>query len=167
MDETTTTSNGNGVVFSADRGDVPSSLIGIGYGADVLEREEEDEELSDAEQALPGNGETSLPGEESVAAAAPAQPTPAQPMPERVAPPTGLSGWLKREPIVAALIVANAPILATLITSITADDQTLSILAGVAALVLNAAVGAARNAVTPVADPKTATLTPLKPANPE
>lgn len=232
MDETTTTYGGNGIVaINADQGDVPSSLLGIGYDPEVLEREEEDEELSDAEKALAGGDETTseeLPGEDGATAvpqvasggadqgdvstsaigvgydpatlagteeleeladaetlsanggayagvgdampeetSGAAATAPVPPEPERIVPPTGLTGWLKREPILAALIVANGPILATLVTSITAEDQTLSILAGVAALVLNVVVSAARNVVTPTADPKLAELTPLRAYNPQ
>ncbi|HEX6715344.1 MAG TPA: hypothetical protein VF066_18275 [Thermoleophilaceae bacterium] len=132
--------------YSADQGDVPSTAIGVGYDAATLDRAEEWEQLSEAEAAG-----SSLPGEAT-------SPAPA------IQPPAGLSGWFKREPLLAALVVANAPILATLVTSITQDNQTLSILAGSAAVVLNTVVGAARNAVTPTASPKLAELTPLVPA---
>lgn len=206
------TINGGPATVSADEGDVPSSVLGIGYEPEVLEREEEDEELAAAEEALAAPDESpldDLPGE-GAPVSADAAPEPAfsadqgdvpstsigvgydpgtlaqaedwdelseaeaassmlpgeaaASQPAVIQPPAGLSGWFKREPLMAALVLANAPLLATLVTSITQDNQTLSILAGSATLVLNAVVGAARNAVTPTANPKLAELTPLVPA---
>ena len=209
MNETMTMDGGRARTFTADQGDVPSSVLGIGYEPEALEREEEDEELSAAENALGSPDELALDGMPGEAGGPPAAgtstysadqgdvpsgaigvgydpatlasaeeweqlsegeaagsslPGEAKPAGQPIQPPVGVSGWFKREPLVAALVVANAPILATLVTSITQDNQTLSILAGSAAVVLNAVVAAARNAVTPTAAPKLAELTPLVPA---
>lgn len=212
------TINGGSATVSADHGDVESSVLGIGYEPEELERVEEDEDLAAAEESLGASSDDDaplgeLPGEGAVAAEPPAEPVPPpaynadsgdvpgtaigagydpstlahaedledlseaeaaslvlpgeQAATVQTAPidrPTGLSGWFKREPLVAALLLANAPILGTLVTSITQDNQTLSILAGSATLVLNAAVAAARKAVTPTAYPKLTEVTPLVPS---
>jgi hypothetical protein len=59
---------------TADDGDVPNSVLGVGYDEDVLERELELEELAEAEMAEAGGDPTgepelpALPGEEEAPA---------------------------------------------------------------------------------------------------
>lgn len=81
-------------------------------------------------------------------------------------PPELLTTWLQRQPVLAALVAANGPLILSFVTSLTANNvpDEIRIALGVAILVLNVAVAAARKAVTPIADPKLDAEIPLVPA---
>lgn len=71
--------------------------------------------------------------------------------------------WLRRQPVLAALIAANAPLLAAFAGSLTIDNAPawVPVVLGMAVTVLNIAGALARQAVTPVADPKLGPGVPL------
>lgn len=71
--------------------------------------------------------------------------------------------WLRRQPVLAALLAANAPLLAAFIGSLTIDNAPawVPVVLGLAVTVLNVAGALARQAVTPIADPKLGPGVPL------
>jgi hypothetical protein len=78
--DTTPTTNGAGATATPEAGDVPNSVLGVGFDPDELEHQDALEELAEAEATTAPPGTTDpedipLPGEEQQAGSAPALPT--------------------------------------------------------------------------------------------
>lgn len=78
----------------------------------------------------------------------------------------GIVAWLRKQPLIAMLIVLEAPIIGTLVASYVADaPEEPKVLSTILAPLAGVLVFAARAAVTPVANPKANDGTPLIPVD--
>ena len=73
--------------------------------------------------------------------------------------------WLRRQPVIAALLAVNLPLVTGLVSALAAGNTNPTVVAllGVAVVLLNAVGAVVRQAVTPTARPRLDKDTPLTP----